>query len=94
LPKKISSPTKKVGEPKVPRATDCSVLRDRRSLTVGSCIRSRARAPSNPEVVQRPAHHVGIVHLFGFLPHVVEYDLDILGKAPIDFGSHGAAHDL
>src|SRR5215469_7353982 len=33
LPKKISSPTKKVGEPKVPRATDRSVLSSSRALT-------------------------------------------------------------
>src|SRR5208283_3759453 len=36
LPKKISSPTKKVGEPKVPRSTERSVLSSSRALTSAS----------------------------------------------------------
>src|SRR5262249_40281247 len=36
LPKNISSPTKKVGEPKVPRATEPSVFLSSRSFTAGS----------------------------------------------------------
>jgi hypothetical protein len=45
LPKHISAPTRMVGAPKVPRAIDGSVLRNRRCLTAGSSIRKTRPRP-------------------------------------------------
>src|SRR6266436_6366343 len=42
LPKKISSPTKNVGEPKVPRSTERRVLASSPSLTSGVCASSNS----------------------------------------------------
>src|SRR5262249_30697314 len=49
LPKKISSPTKNVGAPKVPRATVRSVLAMSASLISRVCTSSRKRSASSPD---------------------------------------------
>ena len=49
LPKKISSPTKNVGAPKVPRATEASVFSSSLSFTSCSWLRAKMRAPSRPD---------------------------------------------
>src|SRR5262249_20577451 len=49
LPKKISSPTKKVGAPKVPRATERSVLARSSSLISRVWSSSRNRSASSPD---------------------------------------------
>src|SRR5439155_13500911 len=51
LPKKISSPTKKVGEPNAPRSTAFWVVSSSRALTSGSCARASSFAPSRPDEV-------------------------------------------
>jgi ring-1,2-phenylacetyl-CoA epoxidase subunit PaaE len=48
LPKNISSPTKNVGAPKVPRATEASVFLSSLSFTSCSWMRASVRAPSRP----------------------------------------------
>ncbi len=49
LPKKISSPTKNVGNPNVPRATEASVFLSSSSFTSWSWMRAMVRAPSRPD---------------------------------------------
>src|SRR5882672_11186170 len=51
LPKNISLPTKKVGEPKAPRSTAACVFSISFALTSGSCARANSFAASRPEAV-------------------------------------------
>ena len=70
LPKKISSPTKNVGEPKVPRATELSVFLQQRVLDALLLdARQDARAVEAGGI-ERGADDLGLVHLLGLLPHV------------------------
>ena len=59
LPKNISSPTKKVGAPKAPRATAVSVLVFRRSLACGLSARASSSSGSKPALASTAARTSG-----------------------------------
>src|SRR6266851_5402167 len=52
---------------------------------------SEGTRPVEPRGVERRADLVGIVHLLRFLPHMVEYSLDVARQDAVDFGNNGAA---
>ena len=77
LPNQISSPTKNVGEPNVPRATDCSVLSQQRLLHRRILHAFQHARAVEPGRIERRADHLRLVQLLRFLPHVVEHRLDV-----------------
>src|SRR5271156_3405232 len=65
LPKKISSPTKKVGEPNVPRSTERSVLASNRALTSASWTSSPKRSALKPDSSKAARKTAGSSSFFG-----------------------------
>ena len=77
LPKKISLPTKKVGPPNAPRATDSWVFFNSRSLTSGSAAPASREFGVEAGRRQYVAHDLGIVHLLLIGPYRLEHRIDV-----------------
>ena len=93
LPKNISLPTKKVGEPKAPRSTAACVFKISFALT--SLLRTRKQF-GGVEAGRRQGfdRHFGVVHLLGLDPHVMERGVDIFLEHTLELGGDGGAHQI
>ena len=94
LPKNISFPTKKVGEPNAPRLT--ALLRQlHQPLLDVRILRARAiiRSMSMPDEISAP-HHSRIVHLLRLFPHVMIDRAEIRLEHALELGRDRAAHQL
>ena len=94
LPKNISLPTKKVGEPNAPRSTaDWRVL-DQLRLDLGSCARANSFARVEAGCGQRLRRHFGVVHLLRLDPHVMKRRLDIFLEHALELRGDRGAHQI
>ena len=92
MPKKISSPTKKVGEPNEPRATALLVFSISFFLTSSCCARAMIRSMSMPGREEGVAEDLRIVHLLGLDPHVMVGGAEIGLEHALELRRNGAAH--
>ena len=86
LPKNISLPTKKVGEPNAPRSTAACVFSISLALTSGSCARANNFAGVETGRGQGLDRYFGVVHLLRLHPHVMERGIDVFLEHAFQLG--------
>ena len=94
LPKNISLPTKKVGEPNAPRSTADCVFSISFAFTSGSCARASSFARIEAGRAQRLGGDFRVVHLLRLAPHVVEGGLDIFLEHAFELRRDRRAHQV
>ena len=92
MPKNISVPTKKVGEPNAPRLTASVVKSISLFLTSSCCARAISRSISMPDEMKRAAEHLEVVHLLRLFPHVMVGGAEIRLEHALELGRDGAPH--
>src|SRR5262249_27857035 len=93
LPKNISLPTKKVGDPNAPRSTASCVSSIRRSLTSRCCAREQA-VEVDIGGDERIARDLRVIHFLRLFPHVMIGGPEVGRKYALELGSNRAAHQL
>ena len=94
MPKKSSSPTKKLGEPKTPPFDGVCGIAHQLRFDVGIPNTGHDQVGVETRLPKRLADHFRLVHLFRLAPHMPVYRVDVAVEEPGPLRHDRAAHDL